>query len=50
MAKNVIKYISIYRVYMQHLKENKEEKALALKLVMTNPSKGVFSYKWVRTK
>ena len=46
----MLKYNCIYRVYMQYLKENKEEKDLAFKLVMTNPSKGVFSYKWVRTK
>ena len=35
---------------MSQLKEKKEEQLLPLKLVMTNPSKGVFNYKWVRTK
>ena len=33
---------------MQQLKEKKEEQLLPLKLLMTIPSKGVFSYKWIR--
>ena len=35
---------------MSQVKEKKEAQLSPLKLVMTNPSKGVFNYKWVRTK